>query len=86
MAHTIVTIVNLSSGPKTQLSMNISRRKAKTSSACIEIKIEKNDTFSQLIDLSNRAFPYPGLAQGDSPSAGPELAHTHAVAHSAVAT
>ena len=64
-------IVKLGSGPKFQLSTNVGRRKAKTSSVCIEIKIEKSDTFSQLSELINRAFPYPGLAQGDSASAGP---------------
>ena len=49
-------IVKLSSGPDIQLSTNISRRKAKTTSVCIEIKIGKNDTFSRLIELTNRAF------------------------------
>ena len=64
-------IVKLSSGPEIQIPTSISRRKAKPGSVCIEIKIGKNDTLSQLIELIIRAFPYPGLAQGDSPSAGP---------------
>ena len=54
-----------------QISANISRRKPKTSPVCIEVKLGKNDTFSQLIELINCAFPCPGLAQGDSPSGGP---------------
>ena len=58
-------IVKLSSGPKIQISTNISRRKAKTIfSVGIEIKTGKNDTFSQLIELINHPFPYPGLALG----------------------
>ena len=60
-----------SSGPKIHISANIDRRKAKTGSLCIEIQIRRDDTFSQLIELTNRRFPCPGLAQGDSPSAGP---------------
>ena len=64
-------IVKLSSGRKTQISANIIPRRAKTSEVCIESKIGNNDTFSQLIELTNRSFPYPGLAQGDSPSTGP---------------
>ena len=64
-------IVKLSAGPKTQNSRNISRRKAKIGSVCIEIELGKNDALSQLIELTNHAFPYPGLAQGDSPSARP---------------
>ena len=64
-------LVKLSSGPKTQISANISRRRAETGSVCIEIKIGQNDTFSQLIELINYAFPYAGLAQRDSPSPGP---------------
>ena len=57
-------IFKLSSGPKIQISTNISQRKAKTSSVYIEIRIEKNDTFSRLIELINHALPYPGPAQG----------------------
>ena len=68
---TLWPIVKLGSGPKIQISANIDRWIGKSSSVCIEIEIGKNDTFSQLIDPTNRAFPYPGLAQGDSPSAGP---------------
>ena len=64
-------IVKLSSGPKIQVSANMSRRRSKSSSVCIDIEIGKLDVFSQLIELMNRAFPYPGLAQGDSPSRGP---------------
>ena len=64
-------IVKLSLGRKVQVSANISRRRAKTSSVCSEFKIGKNDTFSQLIEPINHAFPYPGLAQGDRPSPGP---------------
>ena len=64
-------IAKLSSGPKTQISTNMSRRKADTSSLCMTIRIGKNDTFFQLTELTNRAFPYPGLAQGDGPSGGP---------------
>ena len=78
-------IVKLSSGPNIQISANISQRKAKTSAVCVDVKMGKNDIFSQLIELTNRALPYPGLAQGDSPSTGPQLAHTHTAAHSAVA-
>ena len=62
--------VKLSSGPKTQISMNMSRQRAKISSVCIEIETGKNDTFSQLIEPASRA-PYPGPPQGESPSAGP---------------
>ena len=64
-------IIKLSSGPEIQISTDICRRNAKTSSMSIEIEIAKNDAFSLLIELTNRAFPYPGLAQGDSLSAGP---------------
>ena len=64
-------IVKLSSGLKIQISTSITRWKTKTSSVCIESKIGKNNTFSQVIELTNRAFPYPGLPQGDSPSACP---------------
>ena len=64
-------IVKLSSGPTIQLSRNISQRKAKISSVRIKVEIGKNDIFSQLIELTNPTFPYPGLAQGESPSAGP---------------
>ena len=63
-------IVKLSSGPKIQTSTNISRRTGKTSSVCINTEIGKNNVLSQLIELTNRTFPHPGLAQGDSPSAG----------------
>ena len=68
---TLWPIVKLGSGPKIQISTNISRRIAKTSSLYSKTKFEKNDTLSQLIELTNRALPYPGLAQGDSPSPGP---------------
>ena len=68
---TLWPIVQLGSGSKNQISTNIDRRIAKTSSVCIHPKFGKNDTPSQLIDLTNRAVPYPGLAQGDSPSPGP---------------
>ena len=64
-------IVKLGSVPKIQISTNISRRIAKTSSVCIQTEIRKNDILSQLIELTNRTFPHPGLAQGDSPSPGP---------------
>ena len=63
MAHSSAKL-----GTEIQIPTSISRR---PSSVCIEIKIEKSDTLSQLIELIIRAFPYPGLAQGDSPSAGP---------------
>ena len=53
-------LVKLGSGPKIQISPNISRRKAKTSSVCIQIKLWKNDTLSQLIDVTNRTFHTPG--------------------------
>ena len=56
-------IVKLSSGPTTQISTNISPRIAKPSSVCIIIKIGKNDMLLQLIEMTNRAVPYPGLAQ-----------------------
>ena len=56
---------------KIPISTNISRRVVKTSSVCIKTEIEKNDTFSQLIEPTNCTFPYPGLAQGDNPSPGP---------------
>ena len=68
---TLWPIVKLSWRPEIQISVNISRRTAKTSLICIKSKIGKNDTLSQLIYLTNRAFPYPRLAQGDSPSPGP---------------
>ena len=64
-------IVKLGSGSKIQISTNIDRRMAKTGSVCIKIEIGKNDTLSPVIELTNRAFPFPGLAQGDSPSPGP---------------
>ena len=51
------SIVKLDSEPEIQISMNISRRKAKISLACIEIKIGKNGIYSQLIELINHAFP-----------------------------
>ena len=68
---TLWPIVKLGSGSKIQTSTNISRRIAKTTSACVNIEIWKNDTLLQLIELTNRTFPYPGLAQGDTPSQGP---------------
>ena len=68
---TLWPIVKLGSGPKIQISTNIGRRIAKTSSICNKPVIGNNSTLSKLIELTNRAFPYPGLAQGDSPSAGP---------------
>ena len=49
-----------------QISAKISPRTAKTSLICIKPKFRKNEAFSQLIDPTGRAFPYPGLAQGDS--------------------
>ena len=64
-------IVKLGSGSKVQISMKINRRIAQTSSFCIKTKICKNDTHLQLIELTNRTFPYAGLAQGDSPSPDP---------------
>ena len=68
---TLWPIVTLGSGSKIQMSANIDRRTAKTSSACIKIEIGKNNTLSQLIELATRAFPYLGLAQKDSPSPSP---------------
>ena len=68
---TLGPIVKLGSGRKIQISATIDRRRAKISSVCINTKLGKNDTLSQLIELTNRTFPYPGLAQGDSPSPGP---------------
>ena len=68
---TLWPIVKLGSGPKIQISMNIDRPIAETSSICTESKIRKNDTLLQLIALTSRTFPYPELAQGDSPSPGP---------------
>ena len=38
-------IFKLSSGPKIKISTNISRRRAKISSVCIQIRMGKNDTF-----------------------------------------
>ena len=64
-------IVKLGLRLEIEISANINRRIAKINSVCIKNKIEKNDVFSQLIDLSNHAFPYPRLVQGDSPSPGP---------------
>ena len=64
-------IVKLGSGPKIQISTNISRRIANASSACIQTEIGKNDILYQLVEVTNRTFPYPGIAQGDSPSTGP---------------
>ena len=64
-------IVQLGSGSKIQISTNINRRITQTSSVCIKTEIRKNDTLSQLIEKTNRTFPDPGLAQGDSPSPGP---------------
>ena len=68
---TLWAIVHLSWVPKIQISTNLSRQKHKTSLVCIEIKIGENGIFSQLIKLTNRAFRYPGLAQGDRPPTGP---------------
>ena len=68
---TLWPIVKLGSGSNIQISTNIDRRIAKTSSVCIKTEIGDNDTLSQLIEPTNRTFPYPGLAQGDSPSPGP---------------
>ena len=82
---TLWPIVKLGLGPKIQISTNISRRVAKTSSVCIKTEIGKNNTLSKLVKLTNRTFPYPGLAQGDSPSPGPLLARAHIAAHPAVA-
>ena len=53
-------IARLGSGPKTQISTNISRRIPKTSSICIKTRIGKNDVFLQLSDVTNRAFHTPG--------------------------
>ena len=64
-------IVQLGSGPKIQISANIDRRIAKTSSVCIKTESGTNDTLLKLIELTNRTFPYPGLAQKDSTSPGP---------------
>ena len=77
-------IVKLGSGPKIQISTNIDPRIANTSSVCIKTKIRKNDALSQLIELTNRAFPNPGLPQGDTPSPGPQLARAHTATHQAV--
>ena len=68
---TLWRIAKLGSRPKIQISTNIDRRIATTSSVCIKTEIGKNDTLSQLIELTDRTFPDPGLAQGDSPSPGP---------------
>ena len=65
---TLWPIVKLSRRTQIHISVNISGWTAKTSLACIKSKREKNDVFSLLIDLTNHAFPYPRLAQGDSPS------------------
>ena len=67
---TLGPIVKLGSGSKIQISTKIDRRIAKTSSVCIKAEIGKNDALSQLIEPTNRAFTYPGLAQGDNPSPG----------------
>ena len=57
---TLWPIVKLGSGSKIQISTNISRRIAETSSVCIKTKIGKNDTLSQMIELTNRTFLTPG--------------------------
>ena len=75
-------IVKLGLRLESQISANISRQTAKTSLICVKTKIWKNDLLSQLLYLADRAFPYPRLAQGDSPSPGPSLAHTHTAAPS----
>ena len=68
---TLGPIVELGSGPKIQISTNIDRQIATISSICVETAIGKNDILLQLIELTSRAFPYPGLAQGESPLPGP---------------
>ena len=68
---TLGPIAKLGSGSDIQISMNIDRRIAKTISVCIKTEIRKKDTLSHLIEPTNRTYPYPGLAQGDSPSPGP---------------
>ena len=65
---TLWPIVKLSRRREAQLSVNISRRIAKSSSICIKTNVAKNDIFSQLIYLTKHASPYPRLAQGNSPS------------------
>ena len=77
----IIPTVKLGSGPKTQISTNICRRIAKTGSVCIKPEIAKSDALSQLIELTDRTFAYPGLAQGDRPPPGPYLARAHTTAH-----
>ena len=64
-------IVKLGSGSEIQISTNINQRLTQTGSLCIKTEIETIDRLLHLIELTNRAFPYPGLAQGDSPSPGP---------------
>ena len=64
-------IVKLGLRLEIQISASINRRTAKTSLVCIKTEIRKDYVFSPLIDLTDRAVPYPRLAQGDSPSPGP---------------
>ena len=64
-------IVKLNSEPKIQLSTIISRRRAQISSACMEIKINKNEIFSQLIELINHGFPKSRTSARGQPVAGP---------------
>ena len=73
-------IVKLDSKPKIQISINISRRRAKISSACLEIKLGKNDIFSQLIELINHAFPKSRTSARGQPVSGP-IASLHTLSH-----
>ena len=57
---TLWPIVRLGSGPKNQISTNIGRQLAKTSSVCIKIEIGRDDIFSQLVELTNRTFHTSG--------------------------
>ena len=68
---TLWPIVKLGAEPKIQFSANVSRRIAKASLIGSKTEIGKNDILSQLIELTHRTFPYPGLAQKDIPSPGP---------------
>ena len=68
---TLWPIVKLGAGPKIQFSAKIRRRIAKSSLIYMKAGIGKNDILSQLIELTKRTFPYPGPAQGDTPSPGP---------------
>ena len=77
-------IVQLNSEPKIQITTNTSRRRAKISSACIEIKIGKSDIFSQLIELINHAFPKSRTSARGQPASEP-LASQHTAAHTAEA-